>query len=123
MPEDTELCLLHACALNLPLCLLAACAVLLPLTCSWRPFLAALLCSSCTLLVWCSGAWFLRKRFGVHGPGISGLVMRIPGAKWVTASPNWTPDSQASMQDALPRSSRDSKTAAAAKSIDTPPAV
>ena len=27
----------------------------------------------------------------MHGPGISGLVMRIPGAKWVTASPNWEP--------------------------------
>lgn len=58
----------------------------------WRPFLAALLCSSCTLLAWCTVAWLLRKRFGIKGPGISGIVMRIPGAKWVTATPHWNPD-------------------------------
>mgnify|MGYP001806830413 CR=1 FL=1 len=46
----------------------------------------------------------------MHGPGISGLVMRIPGAKWVTASPNWEPQGRlgggcATGREELPRSS------------------
>lgn len=68
----------------------------------WRPFLAAVLCSTIALWLWCLGALLLRKRFGVHGPGISGLMMRIPGAKYVTASPNWLPDSGIGAHD-LPR--------------------
>lgn len=59
-----------------------------------RPFLAAVLASSGALLLWCSVAFFLRKRFGVRGPGISGLVMRVPGAKYVTATPDWLPESR-----------------------------
>jgi hypothetical protein len=89
----------------------------------WAPFLAALLCSSCTMLLWCTGAWILRTKWGLRGPGISGVVMRIPGAKWVTASPNWTPDCQMGVHEVgLPRSAVDSKQLAA-KGIDSTAAV
>jgi hypothetical protein len=56
----------------------------------WRPFLAALLCSLCAMLVWCAAAWILASKFGVSGPGISGVLMNIPGMKWFTADMNWT---------------------------------
>lgn len=46
----------------------------------------------------------------MHGPGISGLVIRIPGAKWVTASPNRDPQGHfggggTTGREELPRSS------------------
>jgi hypothetical protein len=56
-----------------------------------RPFLAALLCSSAATLLWSAAAWLLRARMGVRGPGVSGLLMRLPGAKYVTATPHWQP--------------------------------
>ena len=80
----------------------------------WRPFLAALLCSTVPMLLWCTGVYVLRKRFGVRGPGISGLVMRIPGAKYVTATPNWLPESRIGAHD-LPRMAGDKAGLAASK--------
>jgi hypothetical protein len=59
----------------------------------WRAFLAALLCSAGVAVLWSLGAWLLRKTANIEGPGIA-LLMRIPGVKYVTASPNWTPESQ-----------------------------
>lgn len=86
----------------------------------WKPFLAALLCSSIAMLLWCAVAYALRKRLGVRGPGISGLVMRVPGAKYVTATPNWLPEVNRSCGE-LPRLSsaggHEGK-AVAAKSVD-----
>eukprot|EP00879_Flechtneria_rotunda_P007009 GHRR01007358.1.p1 GENE.GHRR01007358.1~~GHRR01007358.1.p1 ORF type:complete len:441 (+),score=103.29 GHRR01007358.1:396-1718(+) len=55
----------------------------------WRPFLAALLCSSVTTLMWCMAAWLVKRYTGVQGPGISGVLMRVPGMKYVTATPHW----------------------------------
>lgn len=59
----------------------------------WKPFLAALAVSAVVMLLFDSGAWLLRRCCGVKGPGISGILMRIPGMKTLTATPNWTPDS------------------------------
>lgn len=58
-----------------------------------------MLASSGAMLLWCSVAFFLRKRFGVRGPGISGLIMRVPGAKYVTATPDWLPESRIGAHD------------------------
>jgi hypothetical protein len=58
----------------------------------YRPFLAALLCSAGAMLAWCACARLLNRAFDIHGPGISGLLMRVPGAKWVTATPHWPPE-------------------------------
>jgi len=35
---------------------------------------------------------FLPCAAGVKGPGLSGVLMRIPGMKYITATPNWTPE-------------------------------
>lgn len=57
----------------------------------WKPFLAALAISAVVMLLFDCCAWLLR-RCGIKGPGISGILMRIPGMKAITASPNWTPE-------------------------------
>lgn len=56
----------------------------------WRVFLAALLCSLGSMMVWSVAAWGLERVVGASGPGISGLLMKVPGMKWLTAEPNWT---------------------------------
>lgn len=56
----------------------------------WRPFLASLLCSACAMVIWCAAAWVAARMFKVSGPGISGVLMRIPGMRWFTADINWT---------------------------------
>lgn len=43
----------------------------------WKPFLAALLCSTTGTLLWCTGAWALRKFAGVRGVGISDILMKV----------------------------------------------
>jgi hypothetical protein len=58
----------------------------------WRAFLAALLCSGGVLLLWTLTA-AAAARCGVHGPGISGLLMRLPGMRAITATPVWPPTS------------------------------
>jgi hypothetical protein len=57
----------------------------------WRPFVAALVCSAAVTYLWSAFAWVMR-RSGVHGPGVAGVLMRIPGMKFVTATPNWSPE-------------------------------
>lgn len=57
----------------------------------WRCFLAALGFSAGVDLLWCAGAWLVRRTTGVRGPGIS-VLMRLPGMKILTASPNWPHD-------------------------------
>eukprot|EP00878_Enallax_costatus_P041831 GHUV01048726.1.p1 GENE.GHUV01048726.1~~GHUV01048726.1.p1 ORF type:complete len:328 (+),score=52.92 GHUV01048726.1:969-1952(+) len=57
----------------------------------WKPFLASLAVSAIVMLTFDAGAWLLRRRC-ITGPGISGILMRVPGMKKITASPNWTPD-------------------------------
>jgi hypothetical protein len=57
----------------------------------WRPFVAALVCSAAVTYLWSALAWVMR-RSGVHGPGVAGVLMRIPGMKFVTATPNWSPE-------------------------------
>lgn len=54
----------------------------------WKPFLAALACSAGVMVLFDTAAWLLR-RAGIHGPGVSGILMRIPGMKIMTATPNW----------------------------------
>jgi hypothetical protein len=58
----------------------------------WRPFFAALVCSAAVMVLFDGCAWLLRRFAGVHGPGVSGVLMPIPGMKYLTASPNWTRD-------------------------------
>jgi hypothetical protein len=55
----------------------------------WRPFVAALVCSAAVTYLWSALAWGMR-RAGVHGPGVAGILMRNPGMKFVTATPNWS---------------------------------
>lgn len=66
----------------------------------WRPFLAALLCSLAVTLLWSLGAWLLYRVCGVRGPGISGVLMAIPGMKYVTATPYWGADNMDDRSDA-----------------------
>jgi hypothetical protein len=58
----------------------------------WHAFLAALGCSTFGCFAWAFGAWLVKKATGKGGPGISGVLMRIPGMKTITATPNWTAD-------------------------------
>jgi hypothetical protein len=58
----------------------------------WRPFFAALMCSAAVMVLFDGCAWLLRRFAGIHGPGVSGVLMPIPGMKYLTASPHWTPD-------------------------------
>jgi hypothetical protein len=58
----------------------------------WRPFLAALACSAAVMVLFDGCALLLRRFAGIHGPGVSGVLMRIPGMKYLTATPHWTPD-------------------------------
>lgn len=51
------------------------------------------MCSGGVAVLWAAGAWLLRKTTGIQGPGIS-VLMRIPGMKALTATPNWTPQGQ-----------------------------
>lgn len=60
----------------------------------WRAFLAALACSLGGDLLWCTGAWGVRRFAGVEGPGISGVLMRVPGMSVLAASPKWTREGQ-----------------------------
>lgn len=55
--------------------------------------MAALVFSSGIAILWSACAWLLRKTTGIHGPGVS-VLMRIPGMKTLTATPNWTPEGQ-----------------------------
>eukprot|EP00775_Hariotina_reticulata_P013392 gene13392-13519_t len=55
----------------------------------WRQFVAALAGSLGTLLLWCLGSWFVRRSTGFKGPGVSGILMKIPGMKYLTATPHW----------------------------------
>uniref|UniRef100_A0A383WE19 Uncharacterized protein n=1 Tax=Tetradesmus obliquus TaxID=3088 RepID=A0A383WE19_TETOB len=58
----------------------------------WRPFFAALACSAAVMVVFDSCAWLLRRFAGVHGPGVSGVLMPIPGMRYLTATPHWSAD-------------------------------
>ena len=57
----------------------------------WRVFLAALLASTATLVAWQLVA-AAAAAVGVRGPGLSGLLMRLPGMRTLTATPEWSPD-------------------------------
>jgi hypothetical protein len=57
----------------------------------WRPFVAALVCSTAVTYLWSALAWGVRRGAGIHGPGVSGVLMRIPGVKFLTATPEWYP--------------------------------
>lgn len=59
----------------------------------WRAFVAALACSGGIAILWSACALLLRKTARIHGPGIS-VLMRIPGMKAITATPDWSPDYQ-----------------------------
>jgi hypothetical protein len=56
----------------------------------WRAFLAALCGSVGGLLLWVGGAAALRA-CGVEGPGISALLLRVPGMRFVMGAPTWQP--------------------------------
>lgn len=56
----------------------------------WRPFLAALVCSTGVMVAWCVSAWVFARKFRVAGPGISKILMGIPGVRWVAADPHWS---------------------------------
>jgi hypothetical protein len=58
----------------------------------WRPFFAALACSAAVMVLFDGCAWLLRRFAGIHGPGVSGVLMPLPGMKYLTASPHWTRD-------------------------------
>lgn len=81
----------------------------------WRAFLAALVCSSGVAILCSAVAWLLRRTAGIEGPGVS-VLMRIPGMKILTATPNWTPDGQHG--EALPVTDGPAAAAAAAGSKD-----
>ncbi|WIA37348.1 hypothetical protein OEZ86_014277 [Tetradesmus obliquus] len=57
----------------------------------WQPFVAALVCSTAITYGWSLLAWAMRRGAGVYGPGVSGVLMRIPGMKFITATPDWSP--------------------------------
>jgi hypothetical protein len=61
---------------------------------SWKAFLAALLFSTAGDVIWCALAWAARTHLGIHGPGISGVLLKVPGMGLLTASPGWTRDNQ-----------------------------
>jgi hypothetical protein len=50
----------------------------LPRSYDWRAFLMTLFGPAAGLLLWAAGAAAARGA-GIEGPGISGVVMRIPG--------------------------------------------
>jgi hypothetical protein len=58
----------------------------------WRPFLAALVGSAFVSIAWSTSALLFKKATGKSGPGISGVLMKVPGMRAITASPNWSPD-------------------------------
>jgi hypothetical protein len=58
----------------------------------WRPFVAALVCSTAVTYLWSALAWVMRRSAGVYGPGVAGVLMPIPGMKFITATPDWSPE-------------------------------
>lgn len=59
----------------------------------WRCFLVALGSAVGGLGLWSLGAYGLRRAFGGRGgPGLTGLLMRVPGFRYVVGAPNWTPE-------------------------------
>jgi hypothetical protein len=63
--------------------------------------LAALLLSTGGDVIWCCFSWVARKHLGVHGPGVTGVLMKIPGMGAITASPGWTREEQPKGWDSL----------------------
>jgi len=58
----------------------------------WRCFLVALFSAILGLILWAAGACACRRAYGGRGgPGLTGLLMRVPGFRHVVGSPNWTP--------------------------------
>lgn len=59
----------------------------------WRCFLVALGSAVGGLGLWSVGAYGARRALGGRGgPGLTGLLMRIPGFRYVVGAPNWTPE-------------------------------
>lgn len=49
----------------------------------WQYFAVAAGFSVVGMLLWAAVAQLLRSAFGVEGPGVSGLLLRVPGAKYL----------------------------------------
>jgi hypothetical protein len=59
----------------------------------WRCFLVTLFSAVAGLILWSAGALAARRRFGGRGgPGLTGLLMRVPGYRYAVGAPNWTPE-------------------------------
>ncbi|KIZ01086.1 hypothetical protein MNEG_6873 [Monoraphidium neglectum] len=83
----------------------------------WRAFLTALVASTLGDVLWCAAASLLRAR-GIHGPGISGVLMRVPGMSHVTASQGWTRETQSKGWDDPAAHAVEGGEAAAAKDVE-----
>lgn len=62
--------------------------------------MAALAGSIGGVILWAVASWVLRKCFGFYGWGISDVLMRIPGMKYVTGTPHWTPQPRGAQRHA-----------------------
>ncbi|KAI8475914.1 MAG: hypothetical protein J3K34DRAFT_517076 [Monoraphidium minutum] len=86
----------------------------------WSAFLTAILASTAGDLMWCTAAAGLR-RAGVRGPGISGLLMAVPGMGYVTATPGWSREAQPKGWDDLPAAGAPLVGAAPSKDVELAP--
>jgi hypothetical protein len=68
----------------------------------WRAFLVTLVASLVGDVAWCAAAWVFREKLGIRGPGISGVLMRVPGMGLLTASPGWSRETQPRGWDEVP---------------------
>ncbi|GAX81943.1 hypothetical protein CEUSTIGMA_g9371.t1 [Chlamydomonas eustigma] len=50
----------------------------------WDQFMVACSFSVVGMLMWSVPAYILRRYFGIHGPGISGVLCRLPGFRFIT---------------------------------------
>lgn len=84
----------------------------------WRAFLMALCLSTAGDLLWCTTGWALRRFLGFEGLGVSDILMRIPGMSIITASPDWSRQTQPKGWSEAPGGGADAKQAAGNDSKD-----